>query len=146
MSNPTAEEFSQEVHAYRGLHDNHWCFLFPRTDGSRPAKAWIDLGEGSLDEVPESFRGRMQAAIRFYKQTFPVATDHVQQRVNVIASLYWSGMQGELTGLFNRDFRARPTFDASIRTPMTAAIADVFPEEGFAELVMSFCPRPGVRE
>ena len=41
----------------------------------------------------------------------------------------------------SKDPPAEAVLEALIIAPMTAAIAEVFPDEGFAELVMSFVPR-----
>ena len=92
-----------------------------------------------LFAVPLELVGRVRAALRFHHKTWGGKRCARSRRVHFCLSLCWAGVQVLAR---NEDALVR-RFDELIRKRMTDAIADVFPEEGFAELVMSFCPVPG---
>ena len=107
-----------------------------------PRGTWlfsVDVHRGFSVAVPLELVGRVRAALQFHHKTWGGKRCARSRRVHFCLSLCWAGVRV----LVPREDALVRRFDELIRKRMTDAIADVFPEEGFAELVMSFCPVPG---
>lgn len=117
-------------------------------------------------DVPDNYRERVAAAFRFLAGTrytkmeitrylrgsaSPLSQSNAREfsglmrACGLTSALCWAGLEGARRPKWkNEDKVLVKIFNDMVLAPMTEAIGEVFPEEGFAELVMSFCPRPCV--
>jgi hypothetical protein len=91
--------------------------------------------------APNRIQGRLSGANEFLRQSLLGERKTAEARHLLIGWLCWAGIQVEFLPEDNeRD--VEDVFSVKIRDPVVDAIADVFPEEGFAELVFSLSPCP----
>ena len=102
----------------------------------------VDIRRGFSVAVPLPLVERMRAALEFYQKMGRGKRCARRRRLQFCFCLCWAGVRihvGKGGAIVHR------RFEESIQQPMLQAIGDVFPEEGFAELVMSFVPMPIAR-
>ena len=99
------------------------------------------VGSYPFSKVPCVIHDRLANAIEFSRRNFHGDEHSTDSKLFLAESICWAGIQACFHAP-NVGLRGKDVSMTKVRDAMVNAIADVFPEEGFAELVVSFCPHP----
>ena len=136
-------------------NDLEVCVVANRFTGEHPGTfelawniCWVRgsrvVGFYPCDHVPRVLCERLASAVEFSKRNFHGDEHSIDAKLFLVESICWAGIQGRLH-VPKAEFGGREASFTKVRDAMVNAIADVFPEEGFAELVVSFCPHPKLK-